>query len=49
MTEKAHAGNKGFAIAGIPCLANTFVEGGSSVLGMKLSAKTPRPRKAVVL
>ena len=38
-------GNKGFAIAGVPCFADTFVQGGSSVLRMKFSAKTPRHRK----
>lgn len=37
--------NKGFAIAGVPCFANTFVQGGSSVLRTKFSAKTPRHRK----
>lgn len=39
------AANKGFAIAGGPCFADTFVQGGSSVLRMKFSAKTPRHRK----
>jgi hypothetical protein len=39
------AHNKGFAIAGVPCFADTFVQGGSSVLRMKFSAKTPRHRK----
>ncbi len=34
-----------FAIAGISCFADTFVKGGSLVLRMKLSAKTPRHRK----
>jgi hypothetical protein len=37
--------NKGFAIAGVPCFADTFVQGGSSVLRIKFSAKTPRHRK----
>ena len=37
--------NKGFAIAWVPCFADTFVQGGSSVLRMKFSAKTPRHRK----
>ncbi len=37
--------NKGFAIAGVSCFADTFVQGGSSVLRMKFSAKTPRHRK----
>ena len=44
-TEKNTAANKGFAIAGVPCFADTFVQGGSSVLRMKFSAKTPRHRK----
>jgi hypothetical protein len=39
------AGNNGFAIAGVPCFADTFVQGGSSVLRMKFSAKTPHHRK----
>ena len=39
------ATNKVFAIAGVPCFADTFVQGGSSVLRMKFSAKTPRHRK----
>ncbi len=42
----ARTANKGFAIAGVPCFADTFVQGGSSVLRMKFSAKTPRHRKA---
>jgi hypothetical protein len=37
--------NKGFAIAGVPFFADTFVQGGSSVLRMKFSAKTPRHGK----
>lgn len=36
--------NKGFAIAVVPFFADTFVQGGSSVLRMKFSAKTPRHR-----
>jgi hypothetical protein len=43
--ESMAAVNKGFAIAGVPCFADTFVQGGSSVLRMKFSAKTPRHRK----
>jgi len=43
--NKATSANKGFAIAGVPCLADSFVQGGSSVLRMKFSAKTPRHRK----
>ena len=39
------AANMGFAIAGVPCFADTFVQGGGSVLRMKFSAKTPRHRK----
>ncbi len=37
--------NKGFAIAGVLCFVDTLVQGGSSVLRMKFSAKTPRHRK----
>ena len=44
-TDRKPAANKGFAIAGVPCFADTFVQGGSSVLRMKFSAKTPRHRK----
>lgn len=44
-TDSKAAANKGFAIAGVPCFADTFVQGGSSVLRMKFSAKTPRHRK----
>jgi len=43
--DKRAAANKGFAIAGVPCFADTFVQGGSSVLRMKFCAKTPRHRK----
>ncbi len=45
LSENLAAYNKGFAIAGVPCFADTFVQGGSSVLRMKFSAKTPRYRK----
>jgi hypothetical protein len=44
-TDRRAAANKGFAIAGVPCFADTFVQGGSSVLRMKFSAETPRHRK----
>ena len=37
--------NMGFAIAGVPFFADTNVQGESSVLRMKFSAKTPRHRK----
>jgi hypothetical protein len=39
------AANKGFAIAGVPCFADIFVQGGSSVLRIKFSANKPRHRK----
>lgn len=39
------ASDKGFAIAGVPCIADTFVKGGSSVLRTKYIAKTPHHRK----
>lgn len=35
--DKNTAANKGFAIAGGPCFADTFVQGGSSVLLIKFS------------
>jgi hypothetical protein len=44
-TERRTTDNKGFAIAGVPCFADTFVQDGSSVLRTKFSAKTPRHRK----
>ena len=43
--RKRAAANKGFAIAGVPCFADTFVQGKSLVLRTKFSAKTPRHRK----
>lgn len=42
---EARTANMWFAIAGVPCFADTFVQGGGSVLRMKVSAKTPRHRK----
>ena len=39
------AANKGFAIAGVPCFADTFVQGGSSFPRMKFSGNNPRHRK----
>jgi hypothetical protein len=45
LSKRRAAANKGFAIAGVPCFADTFVQGGSSALRMKFSAKTPRHRK----
>ena len=45
MDRSKPAANKGFAIAGVPCFADTFVQGGSSVLRMKFSANKPRHRK----
>lgn len=38
------AANMVFAIARVPCLANTFVQCESSVLRMKYIANTPRHR-----
>ena len=45
LDERITAANMGFTIAGVPCFADTFVHGGSSVLRMKFSAKIPRHRK----
>jgi len=44
-TDRRATDNKGFAIAGVPFFADTFVVSGSSVLRMKFSAKNPRHRK----
>ncbi|MBK6544576.1 MAG: hypothetical protein IPG12_04810 [Saprospiraceae bacterium] len=44
-TDSKAAANMGFAIAGVPFFADALVQGGSSVLRMKFSAKTPRHRK----
>ncbi len=41
----ARTHNTGFAIARVPCFADTLVQGGSSVLRMKFSTNTPRHRK----
>lgn len=38
---EARTANKGFAIVVAPCFAETFVQGGSSVLLMKFSANNP--------
>jgi hypothetical protein len=43
--ERRTTGNMGFALAEVPFFAGTLVQGGSSVLRMKFSAKTPRHRK----
>jgi hypothetical protein len=43
--EEERTANKGFAIAGVSCFADAFVQGGSSVLRMKFSANNPRHRK----
>ena len=51
MTDEKQWGNKqrtanmGFAIAGVPCIVDTFVQSGGSVLRMKFSAENPRLRK----
>ena len=45
MKTEQRTANKGFAIAGGPCFADTLVQGGSSVLRMKFIANKPRHRK----
>ena len=35
------AADTGFALADVPCVADSFVQGGCSVLRMKFCAKTP--------
>lgn len=37
--RKARTAKTGFAIAGVPCFANTFVQGGNSILRMMFSSK----------
>jgi len=41
--ERTH--NSTFAIGGVSCSAESLVQGGSLLLRMKFSAKTPRHRK----
>lgn len=45
MRTKNTTANMGFAIAGVPCFADSLVVNESSVLRMKFCAKTPRHRK----
>lgn len=46
MTRKEErTANKVFAIMGIPCFADTYVQADSSVLRMKFNAKNPRHRQ----
>ena len=44
-TDRRASANKGFAIAGVPCFADTLVLNQSVVLRMNSSAKNPRHRK----
>jgi hypothetical protein len=44
-TDRRATANKMLCNSGVSCFADTFVQGGSSVLRMKFSAKTPRHRK----
>lgn len=46
MQDRRAAYNKGFAIAGVPCFADTLVQGGSSVLRMNICGKNPAHRKS---
>ncbi len=43
--ERKPTANSTFAIGGVTCSAETFVQGGSSVLRMNFIAKTSRHRK----
>ncbi len=47
-TERKPTDNNGFAIAGVPCFADTLVQGGSSVLRIKFSANKLRHRKPLI-
>ena len=44
-TESKPAANKGFSIAKMHCFAEALVQGGGSVLRMRVNAKTIRNRK----
>lgn len=46
-TERKATANNSIAKAGVSCFADTFVQGGSSVLKMKFSSKTPRYRNLI--
>lgn len=41
LTDRKTPAKKGFAIAGVPCFADIFVQGRSSVLRMKFVLKLP--------
>jgi len=45
-TERNTAGNSGLAKGGVSCLADTFVQGSSSVLRMNICANNPALRQA---
>jgi hypothetical protein len=45
-TDSKAASNKGFSIARFPCIADTLVQGGSSVLRLNFCAKIPPLRQA---
>jgi len=46
MTERRAACNNGFALWGLTCLVETFVQDSTFVLRMNSSAKNPPQRKA---
>lgn len=45
-TEKTTTANSGFALWGLTCFYDTFVQGSTFVLRMNISAKNPPQRKA---
>ncbi len=47
--DRKAADNKVFAIVGVQCFVDNYVQGGSSVFRTKFSAKTPRHLKSFKL
>lgn len=45
-TQRSPAGNRGFALWGLTCFVETFVQGSTFVFRMNGSAKNPPQRKA---
>lgn len=45
-TDRRPAGNIGFALWGLTCFYDTFVQGSTIVLRMNICAKNPPQRKA---
>lgn len=46
MNDRTPAGNSGFALWGLMCFVETFVQGSTFELRMNISAKNPPQRQA---